>query len=356
MTFANGVRARNSVWLAPLTNLQSEPDGTLSDNEHRWLVRRARGGFGVVTTCATFVAQDGKAWPGELGIDRDEGLPKLTALAHDLTTHGALGLVQLFHGGSRASSTVSGMETWSASAVLEPHAGSERSREGTEDDIQRAITAFRDGAVRAHRAGFDGVEIHGAHGYLLCQFLSATLNQRTDRWGGALENRARLVREVVRAIRAAVPRSFLVGVRLSPENYGAITGLDLDETAQTAAWLVEDGADFIHLSLWNHSLPSRKYPSESPFERVRAAVPRETPIVVAGQFWSPEEVGAWQERHPSLIALGRSAILNPDWPERAGETGWAPRRPPMSPSDLVARDVSPSFVEYLRKWKGFVGD
>src|SRR5690606_35508424 len=110
---------------------------------------------------------------------------------------------------------------------------------------------FRDAAVRARRAGFDGVELHGAHGYLLSQFLSATMNRREDAWGGSFENRARLMREVVRAVRAAVPASFLVGVRLSPEDYFTARGLDLDENVTLAGLLADDGMDFLHLSLWD---------------------------------------------------------------------------------------------------------
>jgi len=294
MRFPNGVTAKNALWLAPLTNLQSDPDGTLSTAEERWLLRRAEGGFGVVETCAAFVSQDGKAWPGQLGIDRDAFLPRLRELADGLLALGALGIVQLFHGGARSPAAVSGSEPWSATAIAEAASGLERARAASEDDILRTIDAFRDAAVRAHQAGFSGVEVHGAHGYVLCQFLSATLNTRDDRWGGApLENRARFLREVVRAIRKAVPDTFLVGVRLSPENYAALTGLDLDESAQVAAWLAADGVDFVHASLWDHHQPARKYPGENPYERLRRAVPGPIPIVAAGQFWTPEEVAHW---------------------------------------------------------------
>lgn len=362
MRFPNGVTAKNALWLAPLTNLQSEPDGTLSGAEERWLLRRAAGGFGVIETCAAYVAQDGKAWPGQLGIDRDDRVPRLQELAAGLRAHGALSVVQLFHGGARAPAAVSGSEPWSATAIDEPAAGNERSRAATVEDIARTIDAFRDAALRAHRAGFDGVEVHGAHGYVLCQFLSATLNTRDDRWGGPpLEHRARFLREVVRAIRGAVPATFLVGVRLSPENYAAVTGLDLDESATVAGWLAEDGVDFLHASLWDHTQPARKYPDENPYDRLRRAVPAALPIVAAGRFWTPPEVAAWfgRARTPSAaapIALGRAAIVNPDWPLLAAQPGWEPRRPPLSVAELGELAVSPVFANYLRRWKGFVRD
>src|SRR6516164_5018562 len=114
LTFRNGVRAKNRVCVAPLTNLQSHADGTLSDDEHDWLAARAAGGFGLVETCAAFVARDGQGWPGELGIDHDAKLPGLTRLAATLASQGALGVVQLFHGGVRAPSKVTGQQPWSA--------------------------------------------------------------------------------------------------------------------------------------------------------------------------------------------------------------------------------------------------
>ena len=142
-------------------------------------------------------------------------------------------------------------------------------------------------------------------------------------------------------------------------NYASVTGLDLDESAEVAAWLAEDGVDFGHLSLWDHRQPARKYPDESPFDRVRRAVPAAIPIVAAGQFWTPDEVTRWSSSTPgaaSPVALGRSAILNPDWPLHAAEPGWEPRRPPLSVAELGELAVSPAFANYLRRWKGFVRD
>src|SRR6185503_1270929 len=140
-----------------------------------------------------------------------------------------------------------------------------------------------------HSAGFHGVELHGAHGYLLSQFLSATLNRRTDEWGGSLEGRARLFREVLRCVRAAVPAGFLVGFRISPEDYGNAQGLDLDESLQVTRWLCEDGADFVHVSLWDWRKNSKKRPEEHAVRAVRAVVPGDVPIVAAGGIWTRED-------------------------------------------------------------------
>jgi 2,4-dienoyl-CoA reductase-like NADH-dependent reductase (Old Yellow Enzyme family) len=351
LTFRNGVRARNRTWLAPMTNQQSHDDGTLSDDELAWLEMRVRGGFGVIETCAAHVGKDGQGWPGELGVHEDRLRPGLQRLGAAIARGGALGFVQLFHGGERAPSSVTGQRPWSA--IAGPAPGAERARAASSDDIERVIRQFRDAATRTHDVGFAGVELHGAHGYLLCQFLSA-INVRGDGWGATLEGRARLLRETMRAVRRAVPRTFLVGVRLSPEDHGNARGLDLDESVQVARWLCEDGADFIHLSLWDTQKKTRKRPNEHAIPIFRAALPPEVVLAVAGGVWTPAEAEALLEMGASAVALGRAAIANPDWALRAANASWEPRRPPFTTAELRELGLNARFADYMRGWKGFV--
>jgi 2,4-dienoyl-CoA reductase-like NADH-dependent reductase (Old Yellow Enzyme family) len=357
--FRNGIRAKNRAWVAPMTNSQSHADGTLSDDELRWLAMRAEGGFGVVQTCASHVALDGQGWPGELGVFADSLLPGLRRFATALQGDGAgeppaLAIVQIFHGGIRAPSQVTGQQPWSASAIDAP--GAERSRAATEGDIERVITQFRDAAARAHAAGFAGVELHGAHGYLLGQFLSATMNQRADRWGGTLEGRARLVREALRAVRRAVPEQFVVGVRLSPEDRGNARGHDLDESLEVARWLSGDGADFIHVSLWDATKNTAKRPDQHPVPLFRDVLPRGVALVAAGNVWTRADAEALLAKGADGVALGRAAIANPDWATRAADPSWEPRRPPLTIAELRERGLNPTFAAYMRNWKGFVAD
>lgn len=350
LALREGIVSRNRIWLAPLTNMQSHPDGTCSTLEEAFLGGRADGGFGLVESCASHVTQDGKAWPGELGCHEDAMIPGLTQLAARIHAGGALASVQLFHGGLRASEEVSGVPIWSASAHQE--AGAPTPRAGTEEDLARVIAAFASAAARCERAGFDSVELHGAHGYLLSQFLSTHYNHREDRWGGSLENRARLIREVTRAVRAAAPK-LVLAVRLSPEDFGQTKGIDLDETVEVSKWLVEDGAEVIHLSLWRAALNSTKRPDTHPTPLFRAALKDRAKIVAAGSIWTKEEAEAQLAHGADFVALGRAAIANADWPHRI-EKGEAIARPPVSPEHLLAQHLSPGFVEYMRKWKGFV--
>lgn len=349
LVFRTGLSAKNRVLLAPMTNQQSHEDGTLSDQELAWLASRADGGFGAVITCAAHVAKDGQGWPGELGVFDDAHVPGLARLADALRARGAASIVQIFHGGLRADVTVSGAPAWSAS-------DDEGARPATEEDLSRVVGQFAAAAARAEAAGVDGVEIHGAHGYLLTQFLSATQNRRRDRWGGALEGRARLIREVTRAVRARTKPSFTVGVRLSPEDFGNAKGLDLDESLQTARWLADDGADFIHASLWRADLPTTKRPDEHAVPLFRAALPRDVKLLAAGAVWTRAEAERLLSLGADGVALGRSAIVNPDWPLRAADHGWSPRRPPVTIDELCARGLGLRFAEYMRRWKGFVAE
>ncbi len=209
-------------------------------------------------TCASHVAKDGQGWPGELGIFDDSLLPGLTTLASALRQRGAVSMVQIFHGGLRADASVSGSMPWSASAA-------DGVREATPDDLARVVEQFAAAAVRAKRAGFDGVESARRAGlpvHAVPEHRPEPPHRRA--WGGPLENRARLLRDALRAVRAQVGPSFTVGVRLSPENFGNAKGLDLDESVQTARWLAEDGADFVHLSLWRALEPTAKRPGSTP--------------------------------------------------------------------------------------------
>ncbi len=348
--FRGGGKAKNRIALAALTNRQSNADGTLHADEEKWLTRRASGGFGIITTCATFVTKEGQAWAGELGLSSELHLEGMTRLATRLKGAGALPLVQLFHGGLRADAKVSGEEALSANASNEAPVR----REATEDDLERIIQAFADAAKRAHRAGMGGVEIHGAHGYLLTQFLSTIDNQRQDAWGGSLENRARLIRRVTQGVRAATPKEFVVGVRVSPEDFGQTRGVDLDESIQVGKWLASDGVDYLHLSLWDVPRNTAKYPDKHALALYKKALDPAVRLFVAGKIWSREDADHAIALGADVVALGRAGILNPDWPTQVARNGAEPARPPMAVADLVARDVSPGFAEYMKGFKGLV--
>lgn len=336
----------NRLALAPLTNKQSDADGSLSDAEHRWLVRRARGGFGLTMTCASHVQPNGQGWGGQLAIHSDAFLEGLTRLATDLRAAGTLAVVQLHHAGARAD------RGW----VDDPVSASELdgARALTTGEVEQLRDDFVAAAVRAERAGFDGVEVHGAHGYVLTQFLSAETNRRTDAYGGPLENRARLLLEVLDGVRAACRPDFQLGVRLSVERFGLRTLEIRDLVTELYA---RGGLDYLDLSLWDVTKhPVDEDAGDRPLLELFAELPRgEVRLGVAGKVRTPADATDVLERGADFAFVGRAAIANGDWADRARDAAWRPVPLPVGPGHLAGQDVSPVFVDYLRtNFRGIV--
>lgn len=353
LSFRCGISTANRLALAPLTNTQSHDDGTLGDDELRWLARRARGGFGVTSTCAASVSALAKGFPGQLGVysdAHDEGLARMASALH---ATGTVSIVQLYHGGARSPRALTGAQPVSSVAATDADSNQDAARAMSGQEVEQCIESFVSAAKRSQRAGFSGVEVHGAHGYLLCQFLSRN-NTRDDAWGGSLEGRARIVRRIITGVRAACGPQFVVGVRLSPEDIGFAVGMDLDESVQCAQWFAEDGVDFVHLSLWDYTKPSIKRPGENVIALFREAISREVRLFAAGNVWTPEDARAVLARGADVVAIGRAAILEPDWPTLAKGAEGAVTRGPLSVQELAERDVSAKFAEYLRRFKNLV--
>ncbi len=243
LTFPRGPSMKNRFMLAPLTNSQSHPDGTLSDEEYRWLTMRAEGGFGLTMTCAAHVQAVGQGFPGQLGVFDDKHIPGLTRLAERIKSERSVAILQLHHAGMRSPAELVGEAPVCPSADAETGA-----RALSHAEVKNLVEDFVRGARRAEAAGFDGVEVHGAHGYILCQFLSAEINQRNDEYGGSAENRWRILLDIVDGIRERCGPDFMLGVRLSPERFG----MQLGEVTRFAERLMqEDQLDFLDMSLWD---------------------------------------------------------------------------------------------------------
>jgi len=354
---STGFTSKNRIVLAPLTNTQSNADGTLSEAEYQWLKRRANEGFGMVISCAAHVAKDGQGWEGELGIFDDIHIPGLSSLARGIHEDSCLGIIQLFHGGARSAENVSLTQPWSASAhVITAGSKTIVVREGSIDDIQRTIQAFADAAIRASKAGLDGIELHGAHGYLLHQFTSTVTNTRMDEWGGSFENRTRLIRTVLKKIMTAVPNDFIIGVRLSPEDKYTFQGIDFDESLELARLLADEGADYIHISPWEALKRPDKYQDvDKPLiTYFREKVKSDVAIMVAGGIWTAADAAKAMDAGADFVALGKVAIGVPDWLSKAHDPNFTPPYPPFTPEQLRNADVGEKFIEYLKRWKGFV--
>ena len=349
MTLARGPAWRNRFMLAPLTNCQSHPDGRLSDEELHWLTLRAKGGFGLVMTCAAHVQRTGQGFPGQLGIFSDDHLPGLTRLAAAIRAEGAVSSVQLHHAGLRSPQALIGERPVGPSEDAETGA-----RALSLGEVEQLTEDFIAAAVRAETAGFDGVELHGAHGYVLCQFLSAEINQRTDRWGGSLENRARIVREIIAGVRQRCRSDFNLGLRLSPERFGVKLG-EMRELAQ--ALMLEGGLDYLDMSLWD----ANKEPEEAEFkgrslmawfadlERGQAR------LGVAGKIRTGDDAAAALAAGVDFVLVGRAAILHHDFPEQVRrDPHFQPIALPVTREHLRQEGLGPAFINYMSTWSGFV--
>jgi 2,4-dienoyl-CoA reductase-like NADH-dependent reductase (Old Yellow Enzyme family) len=364
VTFPNGKTAKNRFGIASLTNTQSNPDGTLHDNELKWLVRRAVGGYGIINTCCVHVQANGKGWEGELGCFSDAQLPGFQTLvkeikAVDPTT---LVIVQVFHGGMRADEKlIEGFPRSCVDTMYHHRAGVRECKGLTEPEIEVLIQDFVKACLRCQEAGCDGVELHGAHGYILTQFLCPDLNQRTDKWGGkSLVNRARLLRTVMQEARIACGKDFIIGVRLSPEPGYEKAGwnMDPDENVQLAQWLAEDSADFISVSLFGHS-PTKitakhleKYGENAkPLIQVFTdALPDDIVVMCCGGVKSANDVQTLLDMGVDVAVTGQTCIGTPDFPKfcQADPSFVVTETlPPWTPDYLASVDVSPPFVDFL---------
>jgi 2,4-dienoyl-CoA reductase-like NADH-dependent reductase (Old Yellow Enzyme family) len=349
LSLAHGPTLKNRFMLAPLTNEQSHADGRLSEEEFRWLTMRAEGGFSVTMTCAMHVQAVGQGFSGQLGIFGDQHLEGLARLASAIKARGSIAAAQLYHGGKRAPRHLVG------ASVCPSDDEKTGARALTAAEVAELRDDFIAAAKRAERAGFDGVELHGAHGYILAQFLSPAVNQREDDYGGSLENRARIIFEIIDGIRAACRPDFQVGLRLSPERFG----LKLAEIRDLAAEILRQAKiDYLDMSLWEVT----KEPEEAAFKgRSLMSCFTELPrggvrLGAAGKVTSAATAAWALEAGCDFVLIGRAAILRHDFPERVRrDPAYQSPALPVTAQHLRDEGVSARFISYIGTlWPDFV--
>jgi 2,4-dienoyl-CoA reductase-like NADH-dependent reductase (Old Yellow Enzyme family) len=351
LTFARGPAWKNRFMLAPLTNSQSHPDGRISEDEFRWLTYRATGGFGLVMTCASHVQSIGQGFPGQLGVFSDDHLPGLTRLAETIRAEGAVSSVQLHHAGIRSPESLIGEAPVGPSEDAETGA-----RALSEGEVEALVEDFVAAAVRSERAGFDGVELHGAHGYILCAFLSPETNRRTDRWGGSLENRARIVREIIKGVRARTRPDFQLGLRLSPERFGLIFS---DQRTLAGELLAAGDLDYLDMSLWDSfKAPVDPAFASRPLIDWFTELPRgETRLGAAGKLMGAADCRRALDHGADFAIIGRGAVLHHDFPRKIAEDpDFRSIALPVTRAHLRQERLGLSFIEYMNGWKGFVAE
>ncbi len=308
-----GNLVKNRIVLPPMVCFGwAGEDGLVSEKHRRHYAARAAGGAGIVVVEATCVSQDGRLSMDQLGLWNDAQIPGMKDLADDCLEAGALPLVQIHHAG------------WKTvfKSTADPKGPSVRP--GKKDtgsalnlgEIAGITEAFTTAALRAKNAGFAGVELHGAHGYLLSQFASPLDNHRTDTYGGTLENRLRLHVEIGRSIRAACGADFILSIRIGCNEP------DLDGGIAVAKYLEANGFDLLHVSASGHEESQPDVPEAFPFNWIvwgGASIHRAVgiPVIVVNDIRTPERA-QWlvENEWADFVAIGKDFLTDARWGEK----------------------------------------
>ncbi|MER7131377.1 NADH:flavin oxidoreductase/NADH oxidase [Streptosporangium saharense] len=331
----------NRVWMAPMCQYSAATDGPETGVPHDWhlshLGARAVGGAGLILTEATAVSPEGRISPADLGLWNERQELAFARITRFLGRHGTVPGIQLAHAGRKASTDRpwrGGGPVGAADGGWQPVGpspvpfaeGHPVPRELTREEIRRVVDDFAQAARRALRAGFQVVEVHGAHGYLIGEFLSPHSNRRTDEYGGPFENRVRFALEVVEAVRAVWPEELPVFFRVSATDWltenpeDEREGWTADETVLLARELLSLGVDLLDTSTGGNA-PGVRIPTgpgyQVPFaSRVRAETGM--PVAAVGLITEPhqaEEIVA--SGQADAVLLGRELLRDPHWPHRA---------------------------------------
>jgi len=350
----------NRILLAPMGSNFAEADGHCGERIQAFYEARAKGGAGLLTMGVGSIAYPGgTAEPYQVGISADEFIPGLRQLTDRVHQHGAKIAIQLQHAGKSSTRDLAeGRELWVPSvppavktdmfnALTKSELGrfisSSKGREKPgvrirvmdRDDIQQMIAWFTDAAERAQKAGFDGVEIHAGHNYILAGFLSGYYNQRDDEYGGSLENRARLLLDVIHAIRERVGPDFPVWMRMDAVEMDLPGGINLDDATRTAQMAQHAGVDLVSVSAYANLSTGNAF-TQAPIPHGRARFLEwaahfrkhlDIPVTAAGRL-DPEAANqAIADGHCDFVAMGRKLLADPDLPNKLKENRAADVRP-----------------------------
>jgi len=306
---------KNRVVMPPMVTRYASDDSFITERSKNYYEARARGGAGLIIVEATYVHRNGWAFPNQIGISDDKFIPGLKELVDVVHRHGARIAIQLHHGGRQAKEALSGLQPVAPSPL--PMAGGEMPREMTVDDIAETVVYFAEAAVRARKAGFDGVELHGAHGYLIDQFLSPISNIREDEYGGDVRRRARFLLEIIAAVKEAVGDDYPVWCRMDGKEYG-VEGITLEDAKQTARLVQEAGLMALHVSAWGPETPiNRTTPTfvsaviEDLVAGIKEAV--SIPVIAVGRITPEDGERILKEGKADLIAIGKAMLADAEW-------------------------------------------
>jgi len=337
-----GITLRNRIMVSPMCQYSCE-DGFATDWHLVHLGSRAVGGAGLVTAEATAVEARGRISPHDLGIWKDEHVAGLQRISRFIAANGAVPAIQIAHAGRKASVDVpwagggplrdaAGGWTVVAPSPLPFAQGSPLPRALTAGDIAAIVGSFAAAALRARAAGFEVLELHFAHGYLVHEFLSPLSNGRTDAWGGSFDNRTRLARDIARAVRAAWPDGLPLFARISASDWTP-GGWDIEQSVQLARCLKSDGVDLIDCSSGGNVHGATFASGPGYLTPYAETIRREAEVATAtvGFITSAQQADhILRNGQADLVVLGRQLLRDPYWPLHAAaelrtEVPWPPQ-------------------------------
>jgi len=324
LTLPNGAVLKNRLVMAPMTTCTGFYDGTVTSELVEYYRARA-GSIGTVIVECCFIDNRGPAFPGAIAIDSDNKIPGLKRIADAIKSEGSTAILQIYHGGRMVEPELIGGKTPVApSAIAAPREGATQPLALSAEEVDTMITKFGDAVNRAIKAGFDGVEIHGANTYLIQQFYSPNSNQRDDKWGGSRDNRARFPLEVLEITHKMAERfahnSFIIGYRFSPEEI-EVPGIRFDDTLYLLEKLAARGLDYVHFSVGQLLRPSivdtqDPTPLIEKFVAMRSPELAKVPVIGVGGVVNKADAELALEKGYDLVAIGKACIAYPNWTDR----------------------------------------
>jgi 2,4-dienoyl-CoA reductase-like NADH-dependent reductase (Old Yellow Enzyme family) len=360
----------NRFAMAPLTTDASHEDGTVTEHELEFVRRRAAGGFGAVISSAAYVEDDGRSWQG-IGAAHDGHLPGLRRLAEAMRAARGLAILQIYDGGRIAKPELIGEQGLrAASAVASLRPGAKTPRAMTSDEVEDLIASFRDAASLARKAGFDGVEIHGANHYAVHQFFSPRANHRVDHWGGTLAKRMNFPLAVAQAVRDALGPKLIAGFRVTPFEAEA-DGYTLEDAKLLCNELAGLDLDYISVSLddYRKSRPTgetRVYNgpvektfdlAESPITEFARVIAGRCAVMASGGIRTCADAGGAIELGADLVAVGRAVVVDPEWLPKVrskSEASILAGLPKDEREIAGALSIPPRMVAYLLSRPGWI--
>lgn len=313
------VSLENRLVMPPMATQKAGEDGSITDAILDYYDEKSRGGMGLVIIEHSYIAPEGRLRDVQPSAAGDAAIPGLRRLAETIHSNGPKAVLQLNHSGAACSSDVIGQTPLAPSAVaLKPD--SEIPRAMTEDEIAGVVRAFASAARRAKDAGFDGVEIHSAHMYLLNQFYSPLMNKRDDRYGGELENRIRIHLEAIHAVREAVGRDYPIYIRLGACDYRE-GGSTIEDAVDACGAFEAAGVDAIDISggAIGYGRPEGR-PEYGYYGEVTRAVKGvvSVPVILTGGITEPSQAQRLlEDGMADLIGVGRAILKDSGWADRA---------------------------------------